>query len=122
MNNPKESINTNNFITLLGQCIDKNGVLYPRKVQPEVINQLYNCASATLENTIHSINAIGELIFWSQQTEHPTPISAHIGLLLQTLGDLLNQANNAKEVTNFTQNRHIKHKDGTVSINYNNNG
>jgi hypothetical protein len=119
MNNPKETINTSNFINLLGQCTDNHGIIYPRNVLPEVIDQLYSCASATLESTINSINAIGELMFWSQQLEEPTSINGHTGLLLQTLSDLMAQANNAKEVAKFAQNNHIKHNDGTISINYN---
>ncbi len=116
--NMKQEISTYNFITLLGQCIDHSGNIYPRRVKPEVIDQLANCAKSTLEETINSVGALGDLIFWSQQQQEPPEFNAHTGVLLQTLSDLMRQAKDAQEVAELTQNKHVQHEDGTMSIKY----
>jgi hypothetical protein len=83
----KQSTPTSSFLNLLNQC-DKQGDF--SKVPLNKLKQLDSCTENVVIETMNSIGAIGDLLFWSFNLDEP-PVEnvGQIGLLLRSLSDLL---------------------------------
>jgi len=86
----KLSSPTSNFLNLLNQCDSQSDF---STVQPDKLKQLDSCTENVVIETINSIGAIGDLLFWSFNLDEP-PVEnvGQIGLLLRSLSDLLIKA------------------------------
>ena len=81
------------FLNLICQYCNKSGAINLNNIPPAKLKQLESCSESTVVETIKSIGAIGDLLFWSYQLEEP-PIEStdQIGMLLRSLSDLLLKA------------------------------
>ena len=98
MNEISTPNHTLNFLDQLCQCCNKSGTLNFQDMTTDKLKQLESCCESTVDETINNIDAIGELLFWvGQLNEPPIECTGQVGLLLQSLSDLLNKANFIKD-------------------------
>ena len=93
MNDLSTSNYTLEFLNLTSQYCNQAGAIDLKNIPPAKLKQLESCCESTVVETIKSIGAIGDLLFWSYQLEEP-PIEStgQIGMLLRSLSDLLFKA------------------------------
>ena len=74
---------TSSFLNLLNKSDDQGNF---SKVPPDKLKQLDSCTENVIIETINSIGAIGDLLFWSFDLDEP-PVEnvGQIGLLLRLL-------------------------------------
>ena len=84
---------TGHFLELISVCSDAGGSINLKTASRENLKKLEIQSGEVVSETIKSIGAIGDLLWWSQTLEEPpNECTGQIGLLLRSLSDLLSKA------------------------------